>query len=161
MKDSGELAELLKGYCGLSNRSGKSGNGSHRKKGSSLQTTNGRSAQWFSASGRQEAAAKAGLQDLTGPVVRPSDGRGFDPAVDARALPGEQEAQFNAMLALWGRLDASDLPGFFFWHKTAFDLAHKNLIDIGTIFYEYCKKGAAVGGAGKNASDGFTMSQRE
>ena len=40
-------------------------------------------------------------------------------------------------------------------------MIHRNLIAIAGIFFEYCKKGNAVGGAGKNASDGFTMSQRE
>merc|ERR1712185_91196 len=40
-------------------------------------------------------------------------------------------------------------------------MIHKHLIDLASIFFEYCKKGAAVGGAGKNAADGFTMSQRE
>ncbi len=58
-------------------------------------------------------------------------------------------------------MDARDLPGFFFWHKPAFDLTHANLLAVATIFFEYCKKGAAVGAAGKNASDSFTMSQRE
>jgi hypothetical protein len=65
------------------------------------------------------------------------------------------------MMSLWSRLDASDLPGFFFWHKPAFDLAHTHLIELATIFYEYCKKGTEVGGAGKDASGGFSMSQRE
>ena len=101
------------------------------------------------------------MADLSGPVVRPSDGRGFDAALDARAAPGENETQFKAMLSLWSRVEVDDLPGFFFWHKPAFDIVHTHLIDIATIFYEYCKKGAAVGGAGKDASDGFTMSQRE
>ena len=162
MKASGELQALLKGYCGLSSsRRGPGSSRSPTKKKQSLQAINGRSAQWFSSSGRQEAAANAGLTDLSGPVVRASDGRGFDAQLDARPAPGESESQFKAMLGLWERVDASDLPGFFFWHKLAFDLTHSHLIELATIFYEYCKKGAAVGGAGKDASDGFTMSQRE
>ena len=34
-------------------------------------------------------------------------------------------------------------------------------MDLASVFFEYCKKGSAVGGAGKNAADGYTMTQRE
>ena len=158
MRKSGELQALLTSYA-----STKGGSVKKKKKASAegVRAVMGRSQLWMSSQGREEAALKAGLTDLSGPVVRASDGRGFDPEIDARALPGESESQFKAMLTMWKRIEADDLPGFFFWHKPAFDLVHANLIDIATIFFEYCKKGAAVGGAGKNAADGFTMSQRE
>lgn len=152
MKNSGELQTLLKSY------------GRAKPKANSARGAGGlpRSARWLSPAGRAQAAEAAGLaQTARGPIVKPSDGRGFDPQLDAKILPGESEAQFKALLTMWKRVEAEDLPGFFFWHKPAFELIHKNLMNIASIFFEYCKKGAAVGGAGKNAADGFTMSQRE
>ena len=155
MKESGELQSILASFA-----SAKKSITPKKKKGVNRSAV-GRSALWMSKEGREDAAAKAGLTDLTGPVVKPSDGRGFDPTLDARALPGEADSQFQAMLTTWAGLDASDLPGFFFWHKPAFDLTHANLKALGSIFFEYCKKGAAPGATGKTASDSFTMSLRE
>ena len=41
---------------------------------------------------------QAGLaESARGPVAKPTDGRGFDASLDARALPGENEVQFKAL----------------------------------------------------------------
>lgn len=115
MKNSGELASVLKTFATAKKKAspkGKKGDGSDRNR-----TAMGRSVAWLSAAGRQAAAEQAGLSDLTGPAVRLTDGRGFDAQQDARALPGESDTQFKALLSLWKRVEADDLPGFFFWHK--------------------------------------------
>ncbi len=93
MKESGELQSILKSFVHA-----KKAMTPKKKKGVNRAAL-GRSALWLSPQGREDAAAKAGLTDLTGPAVKPSDGRGFDPSLDARALPGEAESQFQAMLA--------------------------------------------------------------
>ena len=33
-------------------------------------------------------------------------------------------------------MEPEDLPGYFFWQKSAFELCHKHLIDIASIFFE-------------------------
>jgi hypothetical protein len=151
MKQTGELLTLLKGY------------GRAKPKAASARAaTAPRSARWLSAAGRQEAALAAGIaESARGPVAKPSDGRGFDASLDARALPGENELQFKALVAMWKKIEAEDLPGYFFWQKAAFELVHRNLMKIVAIFFEYCKKSAAPGTAGKGGADNFNMSQRE
>ena len=151
MKTTGELQTLIKGY------------GRSKPKASSARNAAApRSARWLSPAGRQAAAEAAGIsQSARGPVVKASDGRGFDAALDARALPGENEAQFKALVTMWKKIEAEDLPGYFFWQKPAFELVHRNLMDIVGIFFEYCKKGLAPGTAGKGGSDNYSLSQRE
>ena len=109
MKGSGELGNLLKGYGRANKMSARALPGSQAP----------RSARWLSAAGRQEAAQQAGLsQTARGPIVKPSDGRGFDAGLDAKPLPGESEVQFKALVDMWKRVEADDLPGWFFWQKT-------------------------------------------
>ena len=92
-------------------------------------------------------------------MVKPArDGSGFDAARDARPLAGESRAQFDAFLAIWAKIELEDLPGFFYWQRSAFDMLHDHLRDLGGIFFEYCKRGAA---GAKSIAEAFTMSSRE
>ena len=85
-------------------------------------------------------------------------GSGFDASRDARPLAGESRAQFDAFLAIWAKIELEDLPGFFYWQRSAFDMLHDHLRDLGGIFFEYCKRGAA---GAKSIAEAFTMSSRE
>ena len=92
-------------------------------------------------------------------MVKPArDGSGFDAARDARPLAGESRAQFDAFLAIWAKIELEDLPGFFYWQRSAFDMLHDHLRYLGGIFFEYCKRGAA---GAKSIAEAFTMSSRE
>ena len=63
-------------------------------------------------------------------MVKPArDGSGFDAARDARPLAGESRAQFDAFLAIWAKIELEDLPGFFYWQRSAFDMLHDHLRD--------------------------------
>ena len=55
-------------------------------------------------------------------------------------------------------IELEDLPGFFYWQRSAFDMLHDHLRDLGGIFFEYCKRGAA---GAKSIAEAFTMSSRE
>ena len=42
-----------------------------------------------------------------------SDGRGFDANLDAKALPGESDVQFRALITMWKKIEvrAASSPG--------------------------------------------------
>ena len=93
-----ELQALLKGY----------GAKAAKPKSASARAASQapRSARWLSAAGRQEAAQAAGIAESErGPIVKPSDGRGFDAALDAKPLPGESDVQFKALITMWKKIE--------------------------------------------------------